>query len=84
MTTEVVEYREGNMRLQNVTLQPGMQTLGEVTLKKGVLNGNDVALWNWWNKTNEGRAEFDDNNLSSAIGPRQTVTIELLNNKMSR
>ncbi|MGZ4034144.1 MAG: phage tail protein [Bacteroidia bacterium] len=41
-----IEYREGSSKNYQVTKQPGMPKFGNITLKRGVLPGdNDFATW---------------------------------------
>lgn len=41
----VAEYRNGNDREEHVRKVPGVHKVGDVTLKRGVVNSID--LWNW-------------------------------------
>lgn len=77
VTTEVIEYREGAMAENYKIIQPGMQTFGEVTLKKGVFTGNP-KMWDWWNLTADNISDFSN---AGADGGRRTVTVQLLNNQ---
>ncbi|MGZ4037116.1 MAG: phage tail protein, partial [Bacteroidia bacterium] len=41
-----IEYREGSSFNYNVTKMPGMPKFGNITLKRGVIKGdNDFAKW---------------------------------------
>jgi phage tail-like protein len=61
----IAEYREGNAGVNHVLKVPGIHKVGDVTLKRGVIDSG--ALWQWIVDTRE-------------IGwkARQTVTITLL------
>ncbi len=41
----IAEYRDGNDAVPHVHKVPGMHTVGDVTLKRGVVNSSDY--WNW-------------------------------------
>ena len=45
---DVAEYRNGNDRVNHVTKIPGMHKTGDVTLKRGIINSDD--LWAWMNE----------------------------------
>ena len=47
LTTELTiqEYRSGNDRVNHVTKSAGIHKVGDVTLKRGVVNSTD--LWGW-------------------------------------
>lgn len=47
ITTEIqlAEYRNGNEKENHVRKVPGMHTVGDVTLKRGIVNSED--LWEW-------------------------------------
>lgn len=47
LTTELKlsEYREGNERENHVRKIPGMHTVGDVTLKRGIVNSHDFWAW---------------------------------------
>lgn len=80
LTTEVIEYREGNMKEQYKVIQPGLQTFGEVTLKKGVFAKNS-KMWEWWNQSNDGGSEFKSDPAEESGVARRTVQIDLINNQ---
>jgi phage tail-like protein len=43
---QVIEYREGNSQNYQVTKMPGMPKFGNLTLKRGILKGDqDFPLW---------------------------------------
>jgi phage tail-like protein len=66
VTTEKIEYREGSSPEYNKIAMPGMQTFGDLTLKRGVF-ANDNEFYNWWNTVSLNTIE------------RRDVTISLLN-----
>ena len=47
LTTELVvsEYRDGNDKENHVRKVPGLHKVGDVTLKRGIVNSQD--LWQW-------------------------------------
>ncbi|NJO03193.1 MAG: phage tail protein [Bacteroidia bacterium] len=64
--TKIIEYRDGNMPEYTKIKMPGMQEYGNVTLKRGVFEG-DNAFFNWWKTHNLNKIE------------RRPVIISLLN-----
>ena len=51
----IAEYRNGNERPNHVRKIPGIHKVSDVTLKRGIVNSND--LWSWITQTrNEGVA----------------------------
>ncbi len=64
--TEVIEYREGNDKVQTVRKLPGLHKFGNITLKRGIVAG-DNEFFQWMNSVLSGQAE------------RRNVTISLLN-----
>jgi len=48
--TEVIEYREGNMKQYNKLKQPGLTKYTNVTLKRGTFLG-DFDYYKWWKET---------------------------------
>jgi phage tail-like protein len=42
---QIAQYRNGNDRENHVTKVPGTHTVGDVTLKRGIVNSTD--LWAW-------------------------------------
>jgi phage tail-like protein len=48
--TEVIEYREGNMKQYNKLKQPGLTKYGNITLKRGTFLG-DFDYYTWWKQT---------------------------------
>ena len=44
-----IEYRHGNSPVFKTIKMPGMQKLGNVTLKRGVFS-NDNKFWDWYSK----------------------------------
>lgn len=63
--TQVIEYRHGNSRMFAPLKMPGLERVGNVTLKKGIFV-HDSTLWDWYN-------EISMNTIS-----RRTVVISLL------
>lgn len=68
VTTEKIEYRDGANREYSKTSMPGMQTFGDLTLKRGVFAG-DNEFYSWWNT------------VALNTVKRRDITISLLNEK---
>lgn len=66
VTTDKIEYRDGVSPEYVKTQMPGMQTFGEVTLKRGTFAG-DNEFYEWWNTVALNTIE------------RRDITISLLN-----
>ena len=66
VTTEKLEYRGGASPEYNKLNFPGMQTYGDITLKRGVFAG-DNEFYEWWNTVSLNTIE------------RRDITISLLN-----
>ncbi|MGK7908810.1 MAG: phage tail protein [Synechococcus sp.] len=66
VTTEKLEYRGGASLEYNKTNFPGMQTYGDLTLKRGIFDG-DNEFYDWWNTVALNTIE------------RRDITISLLN-----
>lgn len=66
VTTEKIEYRDGASKEYHKTRMPGMQTFGDLTLKRGVFAG-DNEFYAWWNTVALNTVE------------RRDITISLLN-----
>ena len=66
VTTEKIEYRDGASKEYHKVKMPGMQTFGDLTLKRGIFAA-DNELYAWWN--------------SVALNTikRRDITISLLN-----
>jgi phage tail-like protein len=64
--TDVVEYRDGSSPEFHKIKMPGMQKFGNVTMKRGIFEG-DNDYFNWWNTVALNTIE------------RRDVTISLLN-----
>lgn len=71
--TEVIEYREGVSKKYNKTKQPGLTKYSDVTLKRGMFEG-DFDFFNLWKES----YFFQEGN-STGSRYRRTVTIKLLN-----
>lgn len=61
----VAEYRNGNDKENHVRKVPGLHKVGDVTLKRGVINSKD--LWDWISITR-----------SKGFEGKRTVTVTLL------
>ncbi len=66
VTTEKIEYRDGASPEFSKIKMPGMQTFGDLTLKRGSFKG-DNEFFNWWNT------------VALNTITRRNVTISLLN-----
>jgi phage tail-like protein len=66
VTTEKIEYRDGASKEYHKVRMPGMQTFGDLTLKRGVFAG-DNEYYDWWNTVALNKVE------------RRDITISLLN-----
>lgn len=64
--TQVIEYRDGVMPEYSKIKMPGMQKYGNITLKRGVFQG-DNEFYDWWNSVKLNTIE------------RRDLTISLLN-----
>lgn len=71
--TEVIEYREGNSKKYNKSKQPGLTKFSNVTLKRGIFEGN-YEYYKEWRKT----YLFQEGNKTGSKY-RRTVTLKLLN-----
>lgn len=70
MEIELIEYRNGNSRENQVMKLPGLAKVGNVTLKRGLMGS--LALWRWIDQIRNGDA--------TAL---RTVTIHLQNEDRS-
>jgi phage tail-like protein len=66
VTTEKIEYRDGASKEYHKVKMPGMQTFGDLTLKRGVF-ASDNEFYDWWNTVALNTIE------------RRDITISLLN-----
>ena len=66
VTTEKIEYRDGASPEYSKVKMPGMQTFGDLTLKRGIFKG-DNEFYVWWNT------------VALNTITRRNVTISLLN-----
>jgi len=64
--TNVIEYREGASPVYSVIKMPGLQKFQNITLKRGMVKG-DNDFFNWWNTQKLNTVE------------RRDVVIKLLN-----
>lgn len=70
MEIDVIEYRNGNSRENQVMKLPGLAKVANVTLKRGVMGS--LALWRWIDQVRNGDA--------AAL---RTVTVQLQNEDRS-
>ena len=70
MEVELIEYRNGNSRENQVMKLPGLAKVGNVTLRRGLIGS--LALWRWIDQVRNGDA-----------GALRTVTIQLQNEDRS-
>ena len=68
--TKAIEYRHGDSAVFAPIKMPGLRSVGNVTLKKGVFT-KDSIFWDWFNET------------QLIVIKRRTVIINLLNEKAS-
>jgi phage tail-like protein len=47
--TQLIEYRHGDSKVFSPIKMPGLQKVGNVTLKKGVFQ-KDTVFWQWYSK----------------------------------
>ncbi|WP_276132332.1 phage tail protein [Polluticoccus soli] len=66
--TQVIEYRDGLSPDYSTIKMPGMQKYGNITMKRGVIAG-DNEMFQWWNTVQMNKIE------------RRDITISLLNEK---
>lgn len=66
VTTEKITYRDGASKEFNKLQMPGMQSFGDLTLKRGIFAG-DNEFYAWWNTVSLNTIE------------RRDITISLLN-----
>ncbi len=66
VSTQKIEYRDGAMPEYSKISMPGMQTHGDITLKRGMFEG-DNQFYDWWNTVQLNKIE------------RRDITITLLN-----
>lgn len=69
ITSDPVEYREGNMTGKTAGKQPGILKYGNVTLKRGVTDSQVFVAW--MKDVQDGKA------------PRKTVVITLMDDEMN-
>ena len=68
-TIEPIEYREGSSRNFSNLKMPGMETISNITLKRGTFQG-DMGFYNWFNTVQMNTVE------------RRDVIIKLLNENL--
>lgn len=66
VSTDKIEYRDGASKEYHKVRMPGMQTFGDLTLKRGVF-AKDNEFYDWWNTVALNTVE------------RRDITISLLN-----
>lgn len=66
VSTDKIEYRDGASPEYTKIRMPGMQTYGDLTLKRGIFAG-DNEFYDWWNTVSLNTIE------------RRDITISLLN-----
>ena len=66
VTTDKIEYRDGASKEYHKVKMPGMQTFGDLTLKRGIFAA-DNEFYAWWNSVSLNTVE------------RRDITISLLN-----
>ncbi|MES0328225.1 MAG: phage tail protein, partial [Gammaproteobacteria bacterium] len=66
VTTEKIEYRDGASPEFSKKQMPGMQSFGDLTLKRGIFAG-DNEFYDWWNSVSLNTIE------------RRDITVSLLN-----
>jgi phage tail-like protein len=66
VATEKIEYRDGASKEYHKIRMPGMQTFGDLTLKRGIFAA-DNEFYDWWNSVSLNTIE------------RRDITISLLN-----
>jgi phage tail-like protein len=66
MEVQVIEYREGSMPEHTVIKMPGLKKFSNITLKRGIVQG-DNEFFQWWNTLQLSQVE------------RRDVVISLLN-----
>jgi phage tail-like protein len=66
VTTEKIEYRDGASPEFTKIRMPGMQTYGDLTLKRGIFAANN-EFYDWWNSVSLNTIQ------------RRDITISLLN-----
>lgn len=66
VSTEKIEYRDGASKEYHKIRMPGMQTFGDLTLKRGIFAA-DNEFYDWWNTVALNTIE------------RRDITISLLN-----
>lgn len=65
---QIIEYRHGDSKIHAPIKMPGIQKVGNVTMKRGVFVG-DNKFYDW----------FKEIKLNTITKGRETVTIQLLN-----
>ena len=66
VSTDKIEYRDGASKEYHKIRMPGMQTFGDLTLKRGIFAG-DNEFYEWWNSVALNTVQ------------RRDITISLLN-----
>lgn len=74
VTTEKIEYRDGASKEYHKIRMPGMQTFGDLTLKRGVFTG-DNDFYAWWNTVALNTVERRDITISPLNESHEPVVV---------
>ena len=74
VTTEKIEYRDGASKEYHKVRMPGMQTFGDLTLKRGVFAG-DNEFYAWWNTVALNTVERRDITISLLSEAHQPLVV---------
>lgn len=74
VSTQKIEYRDGAMPEYAKISMPGMQTHGDITLKRGIFKGDD-EFFKWWNTVQLNQIERRDITISLLDENHQPVVI---------
>jgi phage tail-like protein len=72
-----IEYRHGDSKVFSTIKMPGLRSVGNVTLKKGVFT-KDSVFWDWFNETKMNvikRRTIVINLLDESAAPKMTWTL---------
>ena len=72
-----IEYRHGDSKVFSTIKMPGLRSVGNVTLKKGVFAGDSI-FWDWYNESKLNiikRRTVVINLLDEAASPKMTWTL---------
>ena len=79
MTTDKIEYRDGLSPEYVKTQMPGMQTYGDLTLKRGYFAG-DNEFYEWWNSVSLNTIDRSDATASMGTEERVPVVVWKIKN----